>query len=255
MADRTPSIRPAVAATGVLAAALVIGLGVAANVGASSTSSGLPRGSEPVDLDPADFSADIDNPRWPMTVGSRWVYRVTDSSDGSKMRDVIKVTDRTKMIADGIEARVVRDVVSDHGKPIEVTKDWYAQDSDGNVWYFGEHTIEYRHGKPSDNGSWEAGVDGALPGIALPAKPEVGMSYREEYSKGEAEDQSRVLALDEQAEVPAGHYTDVLMTEDFSPIEPKVSELKFYASGSGQAVLAVDVSGGSEREELVKYTH
>jgi hypothetical protein len=228
---------------------------VAANVGASSKSSGLPRGSDPVDLDPADFSADIDNPRWPMTVGSRWVYRVTDSSDGSKMRDVIKVTDRTKMIADGIEARVVRDVVSDHGKPIEVTKDWYAQDSDGNVWYFGEHTIEYRHGKPSDNGSWEAGVDGALPGIALPAKPEVGMSYREEYSKGEAEDQSRVLALDEQAEVPAGHYTDVLMTEDFSPIEPKVSELKFYARGSGQAVLAVDVSGGSEREELVKYTH
>jgi hypothetical protein len=255
MGDRTPSIRPAVAAAGVLAAALVIGLGVAANVGASSTSSGLPRGSEPVDLDPADFSADIDNPRWPMTVGSRWVYRVTDSSDGSKMRDVIKVTDRTKMIADGIEARVVRDVVSDHGKPIEVTKDWYAQDSDGNVWYFGEHTIEYKHGKPIDNGSWEAGVDGALPGIALPAEPTVGMTYREEYSKGEAEDQSRVLALDAQAEVPAGHYTHVLMTEDFSPIEPNVSELKFYAEGSGQAVLAVDVSGGSEREELVKYTH
>jgi hypothetical protein len=255
MADRTPSIRPAVAAAGVLAAALVMGLGVAANVGASSKSSGLPRGSDPVDLDPADFSADIDNPRWPMTVGSRWVYRVTDSSDGSTQRDVIKVTDRTKMIADGIEARVVRDVVSDHGKPIEVTKDWYAQDSDGNVWYFGEETIEYRHGQPRDNGSWEAGVDGALPGIALPAKPRVGMSYREGYSKGEAEDQSRVLALDEQAQVPAGHYKPVVMTEDFSPIEPKVSELKFYAKGSGQAVLAVDVSGGSEREELVKYTH
>jgi hypothetical protein len=255
MADRTASIKLAVAAAGVLAAALVLGPGVAANVGAPSTNSGLPRGSDPVDLDPADFSANIDNPRWPMTVGSRWVYRVTNSSGGSKQRDVIKVTNRTKMIADGIEARVVSDIVTRHGKPIEVTKDWYAQDSDGNVWYFGEHTIEYKHGKPSDNGSWEAGIDGALPGIALPANPEVGMTYREEYSKGEAEDQSRVLALDEQAEVPAGHYTDVLMTEDFSPIEPRVSELKFYAKGSGQAVLAVDVSGGSEREELVKYTH
>jgi hypothetical protein len=255
MADRAPTIKLAVAAAGVLAAALFSGLGVAANGGTSSTGSGLPRGSDPVNLDPADFSANIDNPRWPMTVGSRWVYRVTDSSDGSKQRDVIKVTDKTKMIADGIEARVVSDIVTRHGKPIEVTKDWYAQDSDGNVWYFGEHTIEYKHGKPTDNGSWEAGVDGALPGVALPAKPEVGMSYREEYSKGEAEDQSRVLALDEQAEVPAGHYTDVLMTEDFSPIEPRVSELKFYAKGSGQAVLAVDVSGGSEREELVKYTH
>jgi hypothetical protein len=159
------------------------------------------------------------------------------------------------MMADGIKARVVRDIVSDHGKPTEVTKDWYAQDSHGNVWYFGEDTIAYVHGQPVDNGSWQAGVDGALPGVALPAKPKVGMSYREEYSKGEAEDQSRVLALDAQAQVPAGHYTDVLMTEDFSPIEPKVSELKFYAKGSGQAVLAVDVSGGSEREELVKNTH
>jgi hypothetical protein len=240
------------------AAAVLVGVGVVAgavvNAGASTTDPRLPKGSERVNLDPADFSANIDNRRWPMRVGSRWVYRVVDSSDGSVQRDVIKVTDQTKMIADGIEARVVSDVVSEHGKPTEVTKDWYAQDRHGNVWYFGEDTVEYRHGRAFDNGSWEAGVDGAMPGVALPAKPRVGMSYREEYSKGEAEDQSRVLALDEQAEVPAGHYRRVLMTEDFSPIEPKVSELKFYAKGSGQAVLAVDVSGGTEREELVRYT-
>jgi hypothetical protein len=242
-------------AVGALAAALALGLGVAATAGTSGTGSHLPQGDDRVHLDPADFSADIDNRRWPMTVGSRWVYRVTDSADGSKKRDVIKVTDQTKLIGDGIEARVISDIVREHGKPTEVTKDWYAQDSHGNVWYFGEHTIAYKHGKPHDNGSWQAGVDGAMPGVALPAKPKVGLSYREEYSKGEAEDQSRVLRLDAQAEVPAGHYKNVLMTEDFSPIEPKVSELKFYAKGSGQAVLAVDVSGGSEREELVKYTH
>jgi hypothetical protein len=240
------------------AAAVLVGVGVVAgavvNAGASTTDPRLPKGSERVNLDPADFSANIDNRRWPMRVGSRWVYRVVDSSDGSVQRDVIKVTDQTKMIADGIEARVVSDVVSEHGKPTEVTKDWYAQDRHGNVWYFGEDTVEYRHGRAFDNGSWEAGIDGAMPGVALPAKPRVGMSYREEYSKGEAEDQSRVLALDEQAEVPAGHYRRVLMTEDFSPIEPKVSELKFYAKGSGQAVLAVNVSGGTEREELVRYT-
>jgi hypothetical protein len=235
---------------GVAAAAIALGAGC----GGSSEAPGLPRGSEPVDLDPADFTTDIDNPRWPMTVGSRWVYRVTDMSDGSTMHQVIEVTGGTKMIADGIEARVVRDVVTDHGKPEEVTSDWYAQDSDGNVWYFGEHTIEYKRGKPVDNGSWEAGVDGALPGIALPSEPEVGLTYREEYSEGEAEDQSRILALDQQAEVPAGHYEQVLLAEDFSPIEPDVSELKFYARGSGQAVLAVDVSGGTDREELVSYT-
>jgi hypothetical protein len=255
MANGTLNIKPAAAAAGALAVTLVLGLGLTANVGAAGKGSKFPRGSDPVKLDPADFSPNINNRRWPMTVGSRWVYRVIDVEDGSKQRDVIKVTDQTKMIADGIEARVVSDIVTDHGKPTEVTKDWYAQDSEGNVWYFGEDTIEYVHGRARDNGSWEAGVDGALPGIALPAKPKVGMSYREEYSKGEAEDQSRVLVLDAQAEVPAGHYKRVLMTEDFSPIEPKVSELKFYAKGSGQAVLAVDVSGGSEREELVKYTH
>ena len=226
--------RTAVAVAAAAALALTAG-GLTAHAGNSGADPGLPRGSDPVTLNPADFSAQIDNRRWPMTVGSRWIYRVTDLSDGSTKRQVITVTPRTKLIADGIRARVVRDVVRDHGKPVEVTDDWYAQDSKGNVWYFGEHTISYEHGKPSDNGSWEAGVAGALPGIALPAKPRVGLSYREEYSKGVAEDQSRVLAVDAQAQARAGHYKQALLTEDYSPIEP-------------------DVSGGSDREELIKYT-
>jgi hypothetical protein len=254
MAGKSLKAKLIAAGGAALAAAVALSIVLAASGDTVSTTSGFPRGSDPVDLDPADFSANIDNPHWPMTVGSRWVYRVVDTSDGSVQRDVIRVTSRTKMIADGVKARVVSDIVSDHGTPTEVTRDWYAQDSDGNVWYFGENTVEYKHGKPTDNGTWEAGIDGNLPGLALPAAPEVGMSYREEYSKGVAEDQSRVLALDEQAQVPAGHYRDVLMTEDFSPLEPNVSEIKFYAPGSGQAVLAVDASGGSDMEQLVKYT-
>jgi hypothetical protein len=233
-------------------------LGVAVALAAAATAHAenpLPRGDDPVTLDPADFSANIDNPTWPMTVGSRWVYRVTDMSDGSINREVITATRRTKLIADGIRARVVRDVVRDkHGRPVEVTDDWYAQDVQGNVWYFGEHTIAYENGRRTDNGSWEAGVKGAMPGIALPAAPFVGLSYREEYSKGVAEDQSRVLALDAQVRVRAGHFKRALLTEDFSPLEPDVSELKFYAKGSGQAVLAIDVSGGTDREELIRYT-
>lgn len=237
-----------------LAAASALAFAVVASGSTSHGSSGLPQGDDPVHLRPRDFSANIDNAQWPMTVGSRWVYRVVDSSDGSTQHEVIRVTKHIKLIADGIRARVVSDIVTEHGKPVEVTKDWYAQDKHGNVWYFGEDTVEYVNGHPRDNGSWEAGVDGNLPGVALPAKPKVGLTYREEYSKGVAEDQSRVLALDEQAEVPAGHYRPVSMTEDFSPIEPDVSELKFYAKGSGQAVLAVDVSGGTDREELISYT-
>jgi hypothetical protein len=237
------------------AAALAVGALLVVGAAQASSSPRLPRGSEPVHLNPADFSANIDNCRWPMTVGTRWIYRVTDYADGSTDREVIKVTDQTKLIADGIRARVVSDVVRHGGKPVEVTKDWYAQDKQGNVWYFGEDTIAYVHGKRVDNGTWEAGVGTNMPGVALPAKPRVGLSYREEYSKGVAEDQSRVLALDKQAQVPAGHFKGVLLAEDFSPIEPKVSELKFYAKGIGQAVLAIDVSGGSDLEQLVKYTH
>ena len=233
---------------------LIAGFAATASGSRGANGTRLPRGSEPVKINPADFSSNIDNRQWPMTVGSRWVYRVTDMSSGSVKRQVITVTDRTKVMADGVRARVVSDVVTDHGKPIEVTEDWYAQDRKGNVWYFGEHTTAFKHGKSTDNGSWQAGVGGAMPGVALPAKPKVGLSYREEYSKGVAEDQSRILALNAQAQVHAGHYKNVVLAEDFSPIEPDVSELKFYAQGSGQAVLALDVSGGSDREELITYT-
>jgi hypothetical protein len=213
----------------------------------------LPEYDQPVHLHPADFSAKIDNKRWPMTAGSRWVYRVTDMETGAVNHEVIKATHHTKRVADGITVRVVRDKVTDHGSPVEFTHDWYAQDVCGTVWYFGEHSIAYRHGKPHDNGSWQAGKHGNMPGVALPAHPKVGLSYREEYSKGVAEDQSRVLVRDEQVQVHGGHFRHVLMNEDFSPIERNVSELKFYAHGSGQEVLAVDVSGGSDREELMHY--
>jgi hypothetical protein len=213
----------------------------------------LPQSGERVDLDPADFSTRIDNPYWPMKPGSRWVYRETDSA-GSRQRVVVTVTNRTKRIANGIEARVVHDVVTEDGKPVEVTDDWYAQDSRGNVWYLGEDTTEYENGVPrSTAGSFEAGVDGAQPGIVMPVDPEPGMTYRQEYYAGEAEDKGEIVSLGEQAEVPAGHFTKVLMTKDLNPLEPKVLEFKFYARGVGP-VLAVAVSGSSDREELVSYS-
>ena len=242
--------------------AIVISIGlVALAVGAcgddgngdSSPGADLPQGSESVDLEPADFTTEIDNPYWPMTPGSEWVYRETDS-EGTVQKVVVTVTERTKQIANGVEARVVRDVVTEDGVPTEVTDDWYAQDSEGNIWYLGEATTEYSNGKPkSTKGSFEAGVDGAQPGIILPANPEPGMTYRQEYYAGEAEDEGAIVALDEQAEVPAGHFTGALMTRDTNPLEPKVLEFKFYAPDVGP-VLAVSVSGGSDREELVSYT-
>ena len=203
-------------------------------------------------LDPANFTTEIDNPWWPMTPGSRWVYRETDS-EGANQKVVVTVTNRTKTIANGIEALVVHDVVTEDGKFVEVTDDWYAQDEDGNIWYLGEDTTEYENGKPvSKSGSFEAGVDGAEAGIIMPAQPEPGMTYRQEYYAGEAEDQAAIVSLEQQAEVPAGHYKPVLMTNDTNPLEPKVNEFKFFARGVGP-VLAVSVSGGSDREELLSY--
>ena len=166
--------------------------------------SDLPQGSEPVDINPDDFTTEIDNPYWPMEVGSEWVYRETDQ-EGAEQRVEVTITNKTKRIANGVEARVVRDVVTDTktNEAVEITDDWYAQDSDGNVWYMGEETAEYENGKlVTRAGSFEAGVDGAQPGIIMPADPEVGQSYRQEYYKGKAEDAGAVLSLDAQAEGP-----------------------------------------------------
>ena len=213
----------------------------------------LPKGSEEVKLDPADFTTNIDNPYWPMKPGSRWLYRETDS-EGTVQRVEVTVTNRTKRIANGVTARVVHDKVTEKGVPVEITDDWYAQDSKGNVWYLGEDTTEYENGKPSSkSGSFEAGRDGAQAGVVMPAEPEPGLSYRQEYYKGEAEDKARVMSVSEQAEVPAGHYTKALMTRDVNPLDPKILEYKFFARGVGP-VLAVNVSGGSDREELVRYS-
>jgi len=198
------------------------------------------------------FTTRIDNPYLPMSPGSRWVYRET-SADGGVQRVVVRVTHRSRLIANGVTARVVRDTATEQGRLVEDTYDWYAQDRRGNVWYLGEDTKEYENGKVvSTKGSWEAGVNGARGGLVMPAHPRPGMQYRQEYLAGEAEDSARVLSLDDQAEVPFGHFKHVLLTKEWNPLEPKVLEYKLYARGVGP-VLALTVSGGSDREELVSF--
>ncbi|MEK6276228.1 MAG: hypothetical protein AABM30_12990 [Actinomycetota bacterium] len=207
----------------------------------------LPQGAETVKLDPAEFTTEIDNPYWPMAPGDKWVYRE------GEQRVEVTVTNRTKVIG-GVEARVVHDVVTVDGKPREDTFDWYAQDKSGNLWYLGEDTKEFENGKVvSTKGSWEAGVDGAQAGILLPAEPKAGMTYRQEYYKGEAEDAAQVLSVDEKVEVPFGAFDHVLLTKDYTPLDPSLLEHKFYARGVGP-VLAIGIAGGFDREELLRYT-
>jgi len=221
----------------------------------SDPSAALPQGGEQVDLEPADFSTKIDNPYWPMRPGNRWVYSETDS-EGKRENVVVVVTDKTKMIANGVEARVIRDTVSEKGVPVEVTDDWFAQDNAGNIWYLGEYVTNYENGKVVDHeGSFEAGVDGAQAGVAMPANPEPGVSYRQEYLEGEAEDEGAVITVgQEQVQVPFGFFDkDVLMTRDLVPLEPKVQELKFYAPGVGP-LLSVHTDGAGGRAALTSFT-
>jgi hypothetical protein len=223
------------------------------SAGNSSTPSALPQGDEKVDLDPADFTVDITNRWWPMEVGDRWVYEESDGQGGVQQVEVT-VLDETKEVAMGIEARVVHDQVTQDGALVEDTMDWYAQDADGNIWYLGEQTAEYENGQvTTTEGSWEAGVDGAQPGIAVPADPEPGTGYRQEYLADEAEDEGFVLSTDEQVQVPTGIYTGVLMTRDTTRLEPDLVELKFYAEGIGP-VMTVAISGESGREVLTEST-
>jgi hypothetical protein len=235
--------------------AVAVGTVAATSAAQPQAPGDLPQGSEPVTLDPADFTTDIDNPYWPMKPGTEWVYRTTDTT-GARQDVVTTVTGATKLIANGITARVMHDVVMEDGQPVEVTDDWYAEDKAGNVWYLGEQTAEYSNGKiVSRHGSFEAGVDGAQPGVAMPADPRPGLSYRQEYYAGEAEDNAAVVTVGgEQVEVPYGFFdTGVLMTRDLVPIEPRVEELKFYARGIGP-VLSVHTDGAGGRSELVSFT-
>ena len=204
----------------------------------------------PVLPPPGDFVSRIDNKYFPLRPGTTFLYH--GSEEGKARRVSVFVTHKTKMIL-GIRATVVLDQVRAGGKREEKTFDWYAQDKHGNVWYLGEDSSDFVNGKwIRSDGSWQAGVTGAKAGIVMKADPRVGNIYRQEYYAGHAEDRARVVSRREQAGVPFGHFRRVLMTREDIPLEPRALEFKFYARGIGP-VLAVSVSGGSDREELVRY--
>ena len=224
--------------------------GPSSGAGAAPAADSLPQGSDAVTLDPGEFTVDVTNRYWPMKKGDRWVYEERDAQ-GTLRHDEVTVADRTEKI-DGIEALVVHDLATRDGVTVEDTLDYYAQDADGNLWYLGERTAEYTNGRvTSTAGSWQAGVHNAQPGVLLPAHPQPGSGYRQEYLKGEAEDEGFVLSTDEQVQVPTGTYTGALLTRDTTALEPDLVELKWYAPGVGP-VLTLTPSGEQTREQLVE---
>ena len=195
------------------------------------------------------FSPRVDNPWFPLKPGTTYVYRGV--KDGQPSRDVLTVTHKTKTIA-GARCVVVNDRLYLRGRLHERTTDWYTQDKRGNVWYFGESTAELdRNGHvTSTEGTWQAGRDGAKPGIYMPARPTVGQSGRQEFYKKHAEDHFEVLSLHAEVRVPYVTSKNALLTKEWTPLEPGVIDHKYYVRGIGN-VLEQTVKGGDERNVLV----
>jgi len=220
----------------------------------SATGSPLPSTDLPYrpQIDPSQFGATVDNPWFPLKPGTTFVYEGV--KDGKPSRDVYTVTDRIKTII-GVPCVVVHDTLYLAGKVGEETFDYYSQDAQGNVWYFGEDTEELNaKGKvTSTEGTWHAGVDGAAPGVYITAEPVVGQAFRQEYYKGQAEDQFRAVDTSASITVPYGSFNDALMTEERPKLEPDVLDHKFYVRGVGD-VAELSAKGPKETDRLVSIT-
>ena len=220
-------------------------LGAAAAFAAHAGSTGTPPMPPP-----SSFSSRVDNQWFPLLPATRYVY--AGVKDGKRSRDVMTVTHQTKTIA-GVPCVVVHDRLYLRGRLGERTIDWYSQDSRGNVWYFGENTAELdAHGRvTSTEGTWTTGVDGAKPGILMPAHPRLGQSGRQEYYKGHAEDHFKVIGLFSTVSPPGTKNT--LLTQETTPLEPGTIDHKLYVRGIG-TVLEQTGKGPNERNELVSVT-
>jgi len=215
---------------------------------ASTAGPGSGSAYEPV-LDPANFTTTIDNPYFPLPVGRTLTY--TGTKDGQTQVDRVTVTNQTKLVAEGITARVVTDLATHDGTVLERTSDWYAQDKEGNVWYLGEDTAHYlANGKVDTSGSWEAGVHDAEPGLIMPADPEIPQAYRQEFLSGEAEDTAWVVDRGGSISVPYGTVKNVLTTLEATRLERGAYDQKVYAPGIG-IVSEQALTGEPETAELV----
>ncbi len=263
-ATQSPTLSPAMSPTAnpVESTATPVATVPTESSAASATSTSSPTQTVPlfteadgtytVNLTPADFVDMVDNPYFPLPTGAKWEYEIREGND-SKQTDTLEVL-KEKRNVNGVQATVVRDTVSAGNQIVEDTFDWFAQDKYGNVWYVGESVDNYIAGiLVSHTGSWEWGVDGALPGIIMWADPSAHLNeeYRQEYYVGKAEDMGQVLSVDENLTVPFGSFDQVVKTLDFSNIEA-AKEQKFYAPGIG-LLKEMDVNG-KEEVVLVKFT-
>lgn len=232
----------------IFAAGAAVAAGVTALLTGPNPTAASHHGYEPV-LKPADFVKVIDNPYLPFPVGRTLIYR--GIKDGLSQTERVHVTRRTRKI-EGITVTAVTDVARHHGKLLEKTTDWYAQNKQGAVWYFGENTVAYLPGGKVDrSGSWRAGVKDAEPGIVMLAHPAVPDGYRQEYWKGNAEDTAWIVSRGGKLTLPRRTVRHILTSLEFSRLEPRVIDQKIYAPGVG-IIIERAVRGPKEISTLVK---
>src|SRR4051795_6078258 len=221
-----------------------------AGAGAGTTAPAVPAATTP---SPSDFTHPVANSYFPLTPGLVLRYRGTD--DGERLHERVVLTHETKMIQ-GVRTRVVHDVLRRaDGSVAEATDDWYAADNAGNVWYFGENTATFRPNGTVESceGSWQAGVKGAVAGTIMAANPRPTDAYRQEFWRGQAEDQAWIVQSNTTVRVPVGKLRHVVRSYEWSRLEKTVVSLKFYAPGLG-IVRERDVAGGQELFQLVGFT-
>jgi hypothetical protein len=172
------------------------------------------------------------NPYFVLEPGYRLVF--AGKEDGEEVGLTITVLDATRMV-DGVETRIVEERETEGGKPIEVSRNYFAISKRTNdVYYFGEDVDIYKNGKVvGHEGAWLSGKDGAKFGLALPGSPLLGARYYQEQAPGKAMDRAEVVSLSETMETPAGKFANVLKIEETTPLEPGVKEAKHYARGIG----------------------
>jgi hypothetical protein len=199
------------------------------------------------------FVTNVTNRFFPLQPGTTFYYK--GEKEGVPSGNIVNVTDRTRRIL-GVTCIVVHDRAFENSTLVEDTLDFYAHDSDRNVWYFGEDSKELAPDGTviSTEGSWLAGVNGARPGIIMEAHPRVGDRYFQELAPDVAEDQAQVLSLNKEACVEYGCFDDLLLTKEWSRLSPGEVEHKYYAADVG-FILGIMVKGGDERTELVRITH
>jgi hypothetical protein len=232
--------------------AIAGGTMIAVAIGATSMA-GFATGTSPTGLagiNPAHFTSKVDNPYFPWKPGTLFHYR---SSKPAGTTNPVYASHRTKLVA-GVRCRVVRDIVKTKGRRVERSLDWYAQDRRGNVWYFGENSSTFKHGRWVHNAadSWESGVHGARPGILMEAHPRKGDVYRQENAPN-SKDRAKVLGYVGTLKVPFGTFHHFLVTKEFTPLEPSIDH-DYYGRGINE-LQEINVKGGEGVTKLVAIRH